>query len=56
MVARPLRCFYAGSAIGSVQGVMQIEALIPAGPMGAVPVVLAVGTATGQTNATIRVK
>jgi uncharacterized protein (TIGR03118 family) len=47
---------YAGSAIGSVQGVMQIEALIPAGLTGAVPVVLTVGTTTSQANATISVK
>ena len=47
---------YAGAAIGSVQGVMQVEALIPAGLTGAVPVVLTVGTAASQANVTISVK
>jgi uncharacterized protein (TIGR03118 family) len=50
------RVLYAGTAIGSVQGVMQIEALIPAGLTGAVPVSLMVGTASSQANVTISVK
>ena len=47
---------YAGTAIGAVQGVMQIEALIPTGLTGAAPVVLTVGSATSQANVTISVK
>jgi uncharacterized protein (TIGR03118 family) len=47
---------YAGTAIGAVQGVMQIEALIPNGLTGAVPVVLGVGSANSQANVTISVK
>ena len=47
---------YAGTAIGAVQGVMQIEALIPSGLTGAVPVVLTVGSTTSQSNVTISVK
>lgn len=47
---------YDGTAIGSVQGVMQVEALIPAGLTGAVPVVLTVGSAGSQANVTISVK
>ena len=47
---------YAGSAPGSVQGVMQVEALIPAGLSGAVPAVLTVGTVSSQANVTVSVK
>jgi uncharacterized protein (TIGR03118 family) len=50
------RVLYAGSAIGGVQGVMQIEALIPSGLTGTVPVALTVGTANSQANVTINVK
>ena len=53
---QPARVLYAGSAIGGVQGVMQIEALIPSGLTGAVPVALTVGTAASQSNVTIGVK
>jgi uncharacterized protein (TIGR03118 family) len=47
---------YAGSALGLVQGVMQIEAVIPSGLTGAVPVVLTVGSAGSQANVTISVQ
>jgi uncharacterized protein (TIGR03118 family) len=50
------RLLYAGTAIGAVQGVMQIEALIPSGLTGGVPVVLTVGSTTSQSNVTISVK
>jgi uncharacterized protein (TIGR03437 family) len=50
------RVLYAGTAFGSVQGVMQVEALIPNGVTGTVPVELAVGTPASQTTATIVVK
>jgi uncharacterized protein (TIGR03118 family) len=48
---------YAGSATGSVAGVMEIEAIVPpAAAAGAVPVVLTVGGVTSQTTATISLK
>jgi uncharacterized protein (TIGR03118 family) len=53
---QPARVFYAGTAIGSVQGVTQVEALIPSGVTGTVPVVLTVGSAGSQTTATISVQ
>ncbi len=53
---KPATVIYAGTASGMVQGVLQVEAVIPAGLTGAVPVVLTVGTANSQSNATISVK
>jgi uncharacterized protein (TIGR03118 family) len=54
------RVLYAGTAIGQVQGVMQVEALVPAGLSGNVPVLLTVGfnyfNITSQPNVTIAVK
>jgi uncharacterized protein (TIGR03118 family) len=50
------RVLYAGTAFGSVQGVMQVEALIPGGVTGTVPVELTVGAASSQTTATITVQ
>ncbi|HEY7388038.1 MAG TPA: TIGR03118 family protein [Bryobacteraceae bacterium] len=47
---------YAGTAPGLVQGVMQVEAVIPSGLTGAVPVVLTVGSAGSQANVTINVQ
>jgi uncharacterized protein (TIGR03437 family) len=47
---------YAGTGIGLVQGVMQVEAVIPTGLTGAVPVVLTVGSASSQANVTITVQ
>jgi len=48
---------YAGSAPGNVAGVMEVEAIIPAGAAsGAAPVVLTVGSATSQGNVTVNVK
>jgi uncharacterized protein (TIGR03437 family) len=48
---------YAGEAPGAVQGVMQLNLLLPAGvPTGsAVPVKVTVGTATSQANVTIAI-
>lgn len=53
---KPAQLIYAGTAFGLVQGVLQVEALIPAGVTGTAPVVLTVGGATSQTTATISVK
>ena len=50
------RLLYAGSAAGQVQGVMQLQVLVPAGMTGSVPVVVSVGSGTSQTNATLAVK
>jgi len=48
---------YAGSAIGFVAGVMQVEMIVPSGAgAGAVPVVLTVGTASSQSGVTIALK
>jgi uncharacterized protein (TIGR03437 family) len=45
---------YAGSSPGQLSGVMQVEAVVPSGAgTGAVPVVLTIGSASSQTNATI---
>jgi uncharacterized protein (TIGR03118 family) len=46
---------YAGSAPGLVQGNTQVEALIPSGLTGSVPVVLTIGSAASQSNVTIAV-
>jgi uncharacterized protein (TIGR03437 family) len=57
---QPARVLYAGTSIGQVQGVMQVEALIPAGLTGNVPVLLTVGlnsfNTTSQPNVTIAVR
>jgi uncharacterized protein (TIGR03437 family) len=50
------RVLYAGTAFGSVQGVLQVEALIPSGVTGTVPLELSVGSVNSQTTATITVK
>jgi uncharacterized protein (TIGR03437 family) len=48
---------YAGPAPGLVDGVMQINAVLPAGiASGAVPVVVQVGTASSQTAVTVAVQ
>jgi uncharacterized protein (TIGR03118 family) len=45
---------YAGSSPEQLSGVLQVEAIVPnAAGAGAVPVVLAIGSASSQTNATI---
>ncbi len=47
---------YAGSAPGEIEGLMQINAVIPRGVYGAsVPIVVQVGTAQSQSGATIAV-
>ena len=53
---KPAQLIYAGTAFGLVQGVLQVEAIIPAGVTGAAPVVLTVGGVNSQTTATISVK
>ena len=53
---KPAQLIYAGTAFGIVQGVLQVEAVIPTGVTGTAPVVLTVGSATSQTTATISVK
>ncbi|HLK50612.1 MAG TPA: hypothetical protein VKT49_20875, partial [Bryobacteraceae bacterium] len=53
---KPAQLVYAGTATGLVQGILQVEAIIPAGVSGAAPVVLTVGNAGSQTAATITVK
>lgn len=50
------KVLYAGTAYGLVQGVMQVQALIPAGVTGTVPVVLTVGSANSQPNTTIAIQ
>jgi|SRR5579871_1957220 len=47
---------FAGSSDGNVQGVMQVEAIIPTGLTGSVPVVVTCGSASSQANVTIAVK
>ncbi len=48
---------YAGSAPGNVAGVMEVEAIVPAGTASGTPaVVLTVGTAASQANVTVNVK
>jgi uncharacterized protein (TIGR03118 family) len=49
---------YAGTALEQVDGVIQVEAIIPASlaGAGAVPVVLTVGSASSQANVTISVQ
>ncbi len=54
--AQTAKVLYAGSGLGLIQGVMQIQAVIPSGVTGTVPVVLTVGGASSQPNATIAVK
>lgn len=48
---------YAGSAPGELAGVMQVEAVVPAGAgVGAVPVVVTVGGVSSQAGATVNLK
>jgi uncharacterized protein (TIGR03437 family) len=46
---------YAGTAAGLEQGILQVEAVIPGGLSGSIPVVLTVGPASSQTTGTISV-
>ena len=46
---------YAGTAVGQEQGILQVEAVIPGGLTGNVPVVVTVGPASSQATATISV-
>jgi uncharacterized protein (TIGR03437 family) len=48
---------YAGSAPGTVSGIMEVEAIVPAtAASGPAAVSLTVGTASSQTNVTLSVK
>jgi trimeric autotransporter adhesin len=48
---------YAGAAPGAVAGVMQVEAVVPAGAgTGAVPVVVTAGNVNSQAGATVSLK
>ena len=54
---KPATVVFAGSAPGMIAGVLEVEAIVPAGAgTGAVPVVLTVGSASSQTTATISLK
>lgn len=54
---QPAQIIYAGSVPDYISGVMEVEAIIPAGaPSGAVPVVLTVGAASSQSGVTINIK
>jgi len=54
---QPATVNYAGPAPGLVDGVMQINAVLPSGiASGAVPVVVQVGTASSQTAVTVAVQ
>jgi len=53
---QPARVLFAGTAFGSVQGVMQVEALIPSGVTGTVPLELTVDSVNSQTTAMISVQ
>jgi uncharacterized protein (TIGR03437 family) len=53
----PAQVIYAGSAPGQIAGVMQVEAVVPAGAgTGPVAVLLAASGATSQAGATINLK
>jgi uncharacterized protein (TIGR03437 family) len=57
MGGQPAQVVYAGSTPDNIAGVMQIEAIVPAGAgTGPVPVVLTVGPAASQPGVTINVK
>jgi uncharacterized protein (TIGR03437 family) len=52
---RPATVNFAGAAPGSVEGVVQVNAQIPAGLAGFIPVVVQVGTSSTQPGVTIAV-
>ena len=63
IAGQPATVVYAGSAVGSVAGLMEVEAIVPtlpagvgAGTTGPVPIVLTVGSASSQTTATLFVR
>ena len=47
---------FAGGAAGQIAGLMQVNAVVPAGLSGAVPVVLTVGGAASQPGVTVAVR
>lgn len=53
---KPAQVIYSGSTPGQLSGIVQVEAVIPTGATGAVPVVLTIGQQSSQTNATIFVQ
>ncbi|HJT87093.1 MAG TPA: TIGR03118 family protein [Bryobacteraceae bacterium] len=53
---KPAQVVYGGTAPDLVQGITQIEAIIPTGVTGTVPVVLTDGSSNSQSNVTISVK
>ena len=53
---QPATVVYSGSTFGSVQGVMQVEAIVPSGVTGTVPLVLHVGGVDSPNTATLSVK
>jgi uncharacterized protein (TIGR03437 family) len=50
------KVLYAGSGLGIVQAILQVQAIIPAGVTGTAPVVVTVGSASSQPKVTISVK
>jgi uncharacterized protein (TIGR03118 family) len=63
IAGQPATVVYAGSAPGSVAGLMEVEAIVPtlpagvgAGTTGPVPIVLTVGAASSQTTATLFIR
>jgi uncharacterized protein (TIGR03437 family) len=52
----PATVNYAGGAPGSIAGMMQVNAVVPAGVSGSVPVVVTVGGVSSQGGVTVVVK
>jgi uncharacterized protein (TIGR03437 family) len=52
----PAEVKYAGGVTGVIAGVMQVNAVVPSGLSGAVPVVISVGGVASQSGVTISVK
>ena len=50
------KVLYAGSGLGIVQAILQVQAIVPSGVTGTAPVVLTVGSASSQPKVTISVK
>ena len=52
----PATVLYAGTAPGGVAGFLQVNAVVPSGPSGSVPIVLNVGNASSQAGVTVAVQ
>jgi uncharacterized protein (TIGR03437 family) len=52
----PATVNFAGSAPGVIAGVMQVNAVVPPGVSGTVPVIITVGAASSQSGVTIAVR